>query len=183
MNTELTNLLPNSRRGRLVREYKFRLGVIAVVTTVLLILCAGVLLIPTYVFLVETVRAKETRLASVQSTLSSKDEIALAERLSALSDDVVFLTALSEKPSVSGLVSSVLGVSRPGVTVSGFTYAAADSGSGTLTVSGIAATRDALRRYQLAMQEAPFVRKADLPVSAYAKDTNIAFTITITLAQ
>jgi hypothetical protein len=52
---------------------------------------------------------------------------------------------------------------------------------GTLSVSGIAVTRGALRAYQLALQSAPFAVAANLPVSAYAKDTDIAFTITVTL--
>jgi hypothetical protein len=39
-----------------------------------------------------------------------------------------------------------------------------------------------LRSYQLALQGASFARAVDLPVSAYAKDADIAFTVTITLA-
>ena len=67
--------------------------------------------------------------------------------------------------------------------LSGFSYTpSSSSGSGTIALSGISATRDALRGYQLALQGAPFARSAALPVSAYAKDANIDFTITITLS-
>ncbi len=53
---------------------------------------------------------------------------------------------------------------------------------GGIAVSGTAATRDALRQYQLALQNAAGVQSADVPVSAYAQDANIPFTVTVTLA-
>jgi len=56
-----------------------------------------------------------------------------------------------------------------------------NGGKHTALNFGIAATRDALRNYQIALQNAAFARAADLPVSAYAKDSNISFNITITL--
>ncbi len=183
MHNELIDLLPASRRDLLEREYRYRLGVVIAWLCVLLTAVAGILLLPTYVFLTGSASAKAAHLASVQAALSSSDQAALSARLSTLSNDAATLTALSQAPSVSKIVSETLAVSRPGVAVSGFIYTAASGTlAGTLALSGTAATRDALRSYQLALQGAPFVQSADLPVSAYAKDTNIDFTITITLA-
>lgn len=183
MYNELTNLLPPERQRALSREYFLRLGVVAVVLLSLLTLTSAVLLLPTYVFLAKSASAKETRLATIESSLSSADGTALSLRLAALSSDAAILTALAGAPSVSAVVRTVLTVSRPGVTLSGFVYTPAeDKTPGTLTISGTAATRDALRSYQLALQSAPFALSATLPVSAYAKDTNITFAIIVTLA-
>lgn len=183
MRNELINLLPADRRDLLEREYRYRFGVVVIWLGTLLVAVAAVLLLPTYVFLAGSASAKDAHLASIRSALSSSDQAALSARLSTLSNDAATLMALSRSPSVSKVVSAVLAVSRPGITVSGFTYTAAfGKVAGTLALSGTAATRDALRSYQLALQSAPFARSADLPVSAYAKDTNIDFIITITLA-
>lgn len=183
MHNELINLLPADRRDLLEREYRYRFGVVVIWLGTLLVAVAAVLLLPTYVFLAGSASSKDAHLASIRASLSSSDQAALSARLSMLSDDAATLMALSRSSSVSKVVSAVLAVSRPGVTVSGFTYtAAAGKAAGTLALSGTAATRDALRSYQLALQSAPFARSADLPVSAYAKDTNIDFIITITLA-
>ncbi|HUY05546.1 MAG TPA: hypothetical protein VMV62_02425 [Candidatus Paceibacterota bacterium] len=179
----LTNLLPSERRIRVAREYQYRLGVVIASLVALLTLAAAVLLLPTYVFLTGSAAAKSIRLASIRTSLSSADQAALAARLAALSSDAAALTALSSAPSASGVVRAVLAVSRPGITLSGFTYAPASGGkAGTLALTGTAATRDALRSYQLTLQSAPFARAADLPVSAYAKDTDITFTVILTLA-
>lgn len=183
MNNNLTNLLPQERQRALSRDYILRIVVVVVVLTTTLILAESVLLIPTYVFLNRSENAKKIHLAGIESTLSSADEAILSARLETLSSNVTSLASLSNVPSVSAVVRAMLGVSRPGVSLSGFSFTPPSSNNpGTLTISGSSATRNALRSYQLSLQGASFARSAVLPVSAYAKDTNIAFTITVTLS-
>lgn len=183
MPNELTNLLPLGRRQALVREYRFRLGVVVAALFSSLAVISATLLMPTYVFLVGSAHVKEVHLANIKSTLSSSDENALSVRLAALARDAGILVSLAKRPFVSKIIQNALSIPRPGITLSGFIYTPATGKNGTtLALSGIAATRDALRRYQLTLQESPTVESAALPVSAYAKDANIAFTITLTLA-
>lgn len=183
MHNELTNLLPEERQKVLSRDYILRIGVITAMLATALALSAGVLLIPTYVFLNGSANAKKVSLVHIESTLSSADELALQERLVALSKNAAALVALSSAPSVSALIRDMLSVAHPGVTLSRISFTpSAGKSPWTMAVSGRAATRDALRGYQLALEGARFARSAALPVSAYAKDSDIAFTITITLA-
>ncbi len=184
MHNELTNLLPPERRRALVRTYFIRIGVISIVLINILVLAAALLLFPTYVFLTKSMSAKQAHLASIEASLSSSNGKGLAARLAALTTNATILTALANTPAVSVIIRKVLAVEHPGVTLSGFSYSPATdkTSSGGLTISGTAVTRDALRNYQLALQSAPITLSAALPVSAYAKDSNIAFTIVITLA-
>lgn len=183
MDNELTNLLPPERQRALSRDYLLRLGVVAAILATALFISAGLLLLPSYVFLTQSAAAKEDRLAGLESVLSTADEKALSAQLAALSSDAAVLTALGKTPSASATIRAALSVSRPGVVLSGFSYApAAGKTPRTLALSGIAVTRDALRTYQLALQSAPFAVAANLPVSAYAKDSDIPFTITVTLS-
>lgn len=182
MANELTNLLPEARKELIVREYRFRLGVVVTILFSLLVCVAAVLLVPTYIFLVANVNAKEARLTNIKASLSSGEEATLSKRLAILSSNASSLISLSNTSSVSALVRSVLAIPRPGVTLSGFAHTTGSGKThGALTLSGVAATRDALRNYQLALQGESFVSSAELPVSVYAKDSNIAFTITLSL--
>lgn len=182
MSDNFTNLLPFSRQRALIREYRFRLGVTFVALFSMLILAATILLIPTYVFLSSSASTKTIHLVDIKST-HSPDEIVLSKRLDALSRDAATILSISNGPSASKIVNSALSVSRPGIMLSAFGYAlGSGKNKSTLTISGSAATREALRGYQLALQGMPFALAASLPVSAYAKDTNIDFTITVTLA-
>ncbi len=182
LRNELTNLLPVARKNKIVRDYHLRVGVVLVALFTVLVLAAGILLVPTYVYLTGDVLGKEARLTTMKETLASSDGLSLSSRLAALSNDAAILLSFSNKSSASSIVRSVLGVSRPGITLSGFTYTpAVGKTPSTLLLAGTATTRDTLRNYQLALQSAPFAQSVELPVSAYAKDANISFSLTITL--
>ncbi len=182
MHNELTDLLPSERHEALSRNYFLRLGVVVVWFVTLLVLVSMVLLLPTYVLLTENASTKEAHLSSIDSALSSANGVTLAVRLATLSSEAATLAALAHAPSASATFRNALALSRPGIALSGLAYTpATGKNPGTLAITGIATTRDALRSYQLVLQGAPFARSADLPVSAYAKDSNIAFTITVTL--
>ncbi len=184
MYNNITNLLPFERRRLRSREFTIRIVVVILALVTGLVFTAGILLIPTYMFLETNAGVKETRLANMNATLSSSDETALLARLSTLSKNTSELTALADAPSVSATIREVLAVSRPGITLSGFSYTPPVGNSpATLVISGSATTRDSLRNYQVTLQDASFVSSATLPVSAYASDANISFAITVTLAS
>lgn len=183
MHNELTDLLPVERRRTVARDYFLRFGAVAAWFVAALAVVATVLLIPTYVFLINSAQAKQNYLSSVQSSVSDNEVNSLSGRLATLNGEVGSLATLAKAPSVSGLLREALALPRPGIALSTFTYAPAAAGkTATLIIAGTAATRDALRNYQLAVQNASFAQSASLPVSAYAKDTDIGFSITITLA-
>ncbi len=183
MNNELTDLLPWERQQALSREYLLRLGVLVAVLITALTVIAGLLLVPTYMFLLQNAAAKQAHLTNIESILSSADEKTLSAHLAALSNDAAVLMALGATPSASAILRAALAVARPGVTLSGLTYIPAVlKNPGTLAITGIATTREALRSYQLVLQSAPFSAGANLPVSVYAKDADIPFTITVILS-
>lgn len=183
MDNELTNLLPSERRAALSRNYFIRLGVVVVLIVTVLIVISMVLLVPTYVYLRDSASTKEAHLASIESVLSSTDEAGLSARINALTSNAATLSMLTQVRSPSMIIRSMLAISSPGIALTGFSYTpASGKNTGMLVINGMAETRDALRSYQIALQGASFAHAADLPVSAYAKDSNIQFTITVTLA-
>lgn len=182
MNDGPINLLPLERQRSLSREYVLRVGVIIAILVATLFLIAGLLLVPTYVLLSQSASTKKVRLADIESTLSFSNEKELSAQLARLSRDAAMLLALGKTQSPTTVVRKILVVSHPGVALSGFSYSpATEKAPGTLAITGTAASRDALRTYQLALQKVDFISAANLPVSAYAKDTDITFTITATL--
>lgn len=181
MHGELTNLLPPERQRALSRIYLTRLSIVGAAFIIALTVASAVLLLPTYMFLTQSAESKEKRLAAVNAALATSDETVLSERLAALTKDAAILATLADNPSVGESIRAILSVPRSGITVSGFSYAfERAAGSRTVSLTGVAATRDALWRYQLALEDAPSILSASLPVSAYAKDADISFTISVT---
>lgn len=183
MPEQVTDLLPPDRQRALSRAYWLRLGTLFALLLTLLTAAAAVLLLPTYLYLSGSASAKAERLASMEAVLGSEEEAELAARLSTLGSDATTLRSLSSAPQASAILRALLDVRRRSVTLSSISYTALSADQpGTLAVTGTASTREALRAYQLALAGAPFSQGAGLPVSAYAKDANIPFTITVTLA-
>lgn len=177
------NLLPDDRRVAVRKSYVVRVVTVALWLIVILIVIGGLLLTPTYIFLSGTLNAKENRLAAIQSTLSSSADANLSKRLTDLSTSAVNLITITKSDNVSSLMRSVLAVPHPDISLTNFTYApVAGKNPATLTIGGVSDTRDALRSYQLALSSASFAKDANLPVSTYAKETDLPFIITITLA-
>ncbi|KND50129.1 MAG: hypothetical protein AB203_04055 [Parcubacteria bacterium C7867-008] len=181
MSTELTNLLTRSHAKAFKRDYLLRVAAFALFMFIVLIVIHGLLLVPSYMYAhTETVRQTK-QLAGLDASLQTSEEKEVRARLSSLTDNVTYLNRLATTTAASDVVRRLLEVPRGGIQLSGFTYAPAGAkDSARMTLSGVAASRDTLRAYALALGQLPFVTNADLPISAYAKEVEIPFTITLT---
>lgn len=178
---ELTNLLPSDRSRALRREYFARLGVVALSMLAILVVIHAVLLLPTYLSIRDDAQYERARLAELETALASSEEQQVGSRLARLANDTAYLTAQAEAPSGSDAIRAVLLVPRAGISITNVSYTASPTaGENRLVLMGVAETRDTLRRYYSALSSQPFVSKADLPISTYAKETDLVFTITLT---
>jgi Tfp pilus assembly protein PilN len=179
---DLTNLLPEERTRALRRDYFYRLGTIAALLLTLLLALHAALLILPYRYLESEIQTRGARLDALEQTLGSANEQQLDARLSALGTETAALDAIATSTPQSVVLGETLAVVHPSVLITGLTLAPWHGKiPETVSVSGTAATRDALRAYYLALSSAPFVSAANLPVSSYALAAAIPFTITLTI--
>ncbi len=179
MSAELTNLLPPERIRAFRQNYYFRLGTAAAALVALLAVAHAALLFPAYLYLHESVELERAHLAELAANLASSGEGEMQARLARLEADSARIVTLSSSPSSAAAIKAILALPHAGITVSGFTFHA-PSPEGRITITGTAATRESLRQYALAASSLPFAKSADLPLSAYAKESDIPFTITLT---
>jgi len=181
MSIDRTNLLPASRARIFARDYFVRVGVVALVLATLLVLVASVLRISSYVLLTSNLQSKELSLARSESGTTTDTE-AFSARIASLTSSMSLLTALKNAPSASVAMRELLAIPQEGIAISSIAYTLTAGKPRSVILTGTAETRDALRAYHLALQKSSLIRSADLPVSFYAKDSDISFTMNITLA-
>lgn len=181
MNRHRINLLPEGRLVSIERTLLVRFGVVVCGGVILLILVASALLIPTRLALTKVGTEKQAQLARLETSDTSSDQTTIANRLDQLLRNVTAVKALSRSASASTALRNVLSIPRTGVALTSFVYTPAQPS--TLVITGIATTRENLHDYQAALQTAAFVRTSQLPVSSYAKNVDVPFTITLTLTQ
>jgi hypothetical protein len=180
MATELTNLLPQENIKAFKREYLIRLATVAIGVLTGVIIVQGVLLLPSYLYERQTVDTDAAQLASLSANLKTTQEQQVQTRLTALQAESTHLLGLGKAPAASTALRAVLAVPRPGITLIGFTYTPpAGTTQGSMVITGNADTREDLQTFDGTLGALPFVTSANLPISDYAKDTNIPFTITL----
>ncbi|KND51563.1 MAG: hypothetical protein AB202_03275 [Parcubacteria bacterium C7867-007] len=180
MSSELTNLLPRSSAKAFKHGYLLRVAALALFMLTLLIVIHGLLLAPSYLYARTEVVRQTKQLEGLDASLQTSEEKEVRARLGSLTGNVTYLNRLATTTAASDVVRRILDVPRSGVQISGFTYAPSTKDGARMTVSGVASSRDTLRAYALALGQLPFVTNADLPISAYAKENDIPFTITLT---
>lgn len=179
---ELTNLLPRSGQRALRRGYFLRLINITVWLAVIALCIHGILLAPAYLYARAEVKREQTELNRISSSSSTAEERSIQTHIASVKGDITYLGRLATLPTASGAIRAVLQVPHSGIQITGFTYTAPSGTSHTaqMSVTGTANTRDGLRQYAQALGQLSYVSNADLPISAYAKDSDIPFTITLT---
>lgn len=178
----MINLLPPDRSRAFRRNYFIRLTTVGFMLLTALVVIHGILLVPSYLYATAQVRAEEAQLTSTQRAASADAASAEAE-LAALKNNATYLARLGTTPSAAAAVRTVLSIPHPGITMVSITYtppATGNAASAKIVLSGTAATREGLRAYDLALTGAPFITSVDLPISSYAEETDIAFSMTVT---
>ena len=178
---ELTNLLPMNRIAALRREYYIRLATIGMFTIAAVIIGSGALLMPSYLYLNQQIQSREAEVAGLDARLANSEGKEENKRLLALSGSATYLARLATSSSATGALRGVLAVPRSGITLTALSYVPPTHGTdGKMVIGGMASTREALRSYDLVLTALPFVSNVDLPISSYAKETDIPFSITLT---
>lgn len=179
MMSDRTNLLPKDRLRALQQTYFLRLAVVSLMVLAGVLVVHGVLLLPSYLYLDGQVKERTSTLAHIEAQLAQNEEKEVRARIASLTADAAYLARLGEVSKASTAVSSIVAVPRSGIRLTGFSFAPTEEGA-TMTVTGTATTREALRAYESVLSEQAYITSAVLPISAYAKDSNIPFTITLT---
>jgi hypothetical protein len=181
MHSKLTNLLPSDRMRSNRRAYFLRFGAVSFITLAILVVVHGILLFPSYVYLGGQVTSKQIELKTLSSAAPVSQSQAV-KQLAALRTDAQYLSSVGNAPTVSSAIRLLLSLPHLGIQLSGFSYTPDPTAGAArhMIIHGTAITREALRSYDQTLQAAPWIKNADLPISAYAKETNIDFTIDLT---
>ena len=179
--TELTNLLPPTRKKRIRSIYLIRLTTVCIAMITFIVLSSAALLVPSYIYLHQQNSLRETELEKLNTTLTLSGGKDVANRFASISQDTAYLARLATTSSATSVVTALTAVPHPGISISGMSYTPASKGvPGKMIVNGSATTRSALHAYIDTLNNQTFITNADLPISAYAKEKDIQFSVTVT---
>jgi hypothetical protein len=174
------NLLPDSRKRALARLYLVRVAVVATTLLAAVLFIHTALMVPSLIYARQVVNDRTSMLAGLGEQLAGSEDKQVGERVQRLTVTAQALAQSAQGPSASGAVRAVMDTAHSGVLITGLSYARGQAPDAhRMTIAGKAKTREALRAYAFALDALPYVTSVDLPISAYAKESDITFSLTL----
>ncbi len=174
------NLLPDSRKRALAHLYLARVAVVSVVALSGVLAVHAILMLPSLIYLNQVVQDRTQELGTLGEQLAGGGDREVGERVARLTASATALAQNAQGVSASNAMRALTSVPHPGVSITGLSFARGQtSDAHRLSITGKATSREALRSYAAALGTLPYVKTVDLPISAYAKESNIDFSLTL----
>lgn len=178
----MANVLPESFRQNIKSEYKLRLATAGLALLAVVLLAATALLAPSFVLTETRLEQKQATLDSLSredsstSTEQSKQIIAMTnKKLSVVNQERPQL----EPTEIVGLVTNTTptGVSVRRISIQDVE----DDSAQSISINGIARTRDALLEFESNLGKQAQVQEVDLPIETLAAREDAEFSLTVTV--
>lgn len=175
------NLLPDTRKQILARVYLVHLVVVTALVLSAVLLVHVALSVPALVHVSAQVRDNTITLEGLTAQLAGSQVQQVSDRVTALTERATYLAQSAKQGTASSALRTIVSVSHPGIRLTSLSYTQATaSGKAKMTLTGVASSREALRAYVNTLSALPYVAQASLPISAYAKETDIEFSLMLT---
>jgi hypothetical protein len=183
----MTNLLPPKKKREIAKVYRLRVVTVVVYVAASIVLVAMALLAPT-LFLVETERADlESHLSDMGMGESEGGTVDGDSILDVSNEKLSILSAgVGSYQTVSYVHEVVLGYKTAEITLKRFsldTQSASEDTRGKLTLSGEAITRQSLESFVDSLEQDPLFGNISDPISNYVEDTDLPFSIVVTIVN
>lgn len=178
------NLLPDNLRKIIVKEYSLRRAIVILFFIIFIQISFMVFLMPTW--LISTYKEEDVVLrgADMNGRLSNLNIASTTDDIKSLNNKVSVIQTYLDYPGFNKYLTFILSKQTKSILIKNIAYSNADSKSVTISVDGTAATREVLRNFVKSLQTSESFKSVDIPISNYAKEKDLVFTIKITvLAQ
>ena len=177
----MSNLLPREARRAVRTEYWMRVIAVWGILMAVILSVTALLLFPTYFLVSARLAAAETEmthtaLAGNVSSVDVKNKIIEANRYAAQ------LRSGEDRIKNADVLSELEKERLEGITLGGTQLIEIENGM-SVTVSGVAATREVLSAFVTALKRNPYFADATVPVSDLARATNAPFSVTVTILK
>ncbi len=174
------NLLPESEKKILRKEYSRRRALVFLGLLVALIGIAVVFLVPTYVLSHVKRNSVEQEHDAAAKEYASHSALPVAE-IQHIQDLLILIGDGQATASSSLIIKTITDARGAGIKMNSLSISWSDKS--TVQIQGISSTREALRSFTNTLQSTKMFDNVNVPVSAYAKDSDIPFSITMGIHQ
>jgi hypothetical protein len=179
----MINLIPPHGRTALTHEYILRVGSLYGFVIGGVLMASAALMVPTYVLTgsqLKALRMESPETEEIKSAFDrASEEIKIANALASQ----LRVREKSSEYMYSQIIEEIVRSASGGIVFANFQGGDEEKGLREIMIQGTAANRSTLAEFKASLEAAPLFEKADIPISDLARDTNLPFVVTVTLAD
>jgi hypothetical protein len=175
------NFLPKPHARAVRRRYAARLVAALALALGAGAAAHGLALLPAIIEGRQAVAALAARAEALRASAETREYGEATLEAAALRRDAR-AASVAEHPALSAAADGVIRAVPGGVSVAAFTFDRAGVSTVEARVEGVADTREALLLFRSNLEAVPGVTSVDVPVSDLARESNAAFSITVSLS-
>jgi hypothetical protein len=172
----MINLIPPDGKRTVRKEYIARVASVWLFIAALAIASGALMLFPTYILVAQQLTIDASNAVSDEAYNQALKELNLAQALATK------LAAPQRGVPAADILAHAEDALEDGVVLRGISIESV-GGVPSVQAVGTAQTRELLRRFIANLESDPFFTDASVPVSDLARDVDLVFTLTLTLAQ
>jgi hypothetical protein len=173
------NLLPYKEKKAIGAEYMRRRLIIILLFSIATVILAGVFLIPSFIIAGYRLSEIKQTVAVLQANDAIKNQQTYKDAIAAANKKIATFGLSSTTEPLLELLEGIAAVKSDAITITSFN-ASRTGGTLALTVEGTAKDRESLLSFANLLKGSGVYGKVDLPISNFAKDENISFSLNVT---
>lgn len=177
------NLLPDILKEEFRAEYKKRWLIVVLIFVVFLQVSFLVLIFPTWALSLSKERNLSSEVYDISQSSSSKDVTHIASIIADTNTKLNIINTSMEYPQALPLINIIISNKIPAIHINEMFYRFIDKSDTTIAIGGVSDTREALVAFVKKLESSGTFDAVDLPVSHFAKDKNIGFSLTLKVSQ
>lgn len=174
------NLLPDSLKENITKEYKERRWVVILLFVIFIQASFIIFTMPSWV----VSNSKQNDLADDVKALDSSSMLSTANSLKPIIKSINTELGIIDKnlkyQEFVPVLDAVISKKLSSIKITDVSYVSNSSSTAILVIQGVSSTRDALVNFKDNLASLKIFKNIDLPISNYTKDKNIDFSMTIT---
>ncbi len=179
----MINLIPNQDKKKMARDFYMRLVALSLAMLAMLVFFASAAMLPAYISSSVKKNVAEEKLeAQKKDTVPELDKETLSA-IQGLNAKLALIEAAEKNkfPISEHVMTEVIGKKMPDIHLTQITYQNDAIKGRTVSVLGIAPSRERLLLFRKALEDDASFKSVDLPISNFLKGSNIQFNMIVTI--
>ncbi len=177
------NLLQDSLKSEVKKEYYLRRLIVALFFVLSMEVTFIVFIFPSWILSNIKQDDNKTRVTEIDISKDDSDSSAVRPLIRLLNNEFSMIDKSLDYIEILPMLNEILDKKNSSIKITQFSYVSTGSTTATLSIRGTSLTRDSLVKFKSSMDSIEIFKSVDLPISNFAKDKDIDFSMNIVLSK